>query len=168
MSNNEINITDTIYASTEDTIVLSSSFITKKNNYKYNWNKNMSFNQDSLITVTYPTEGIYNILLQAKNLRNDTIINHNFILSVSNKTTQKALNNISVYPIPTNDFINVLYDSEIIKNPSITCTDILGNKINLSQNELYKFDVSNLRNGVYFIKVEYAHNQKIFKINIIH
>lgn len=168
VANNEVNITDTVYASTEDTIKLSSAYISKKSDYKYSWNNNSYSKQDSTLFVNYANEGVYNLNMEAKNLRTDTVIRHNFILLVSNKNLEKALNDVSVYPVPANNYVNVFYNSDIIKNPSITCTDILGKNVEISQQELYKFDVSHLKNGVYFIKFEYSRGQKTFKINVIH
>lgn len=66
--------------------------------------------------------------------------------------------NISIYPNPTSDFINI--DFENIVNPSsIKITNSLGSAVieynsNQISSGLNRIDVSNLESGVYFIKID--------------
>ncbi len=73
---------------------------------------------------------------------------------------------ISVYPNPTQDIINLSFSDKEIKKLSLT--DITGKeifvKINLQTNE--KIDLSDFENGVYIIKV-FTADHKVFSTQVV-
>ena len=56
--------------------------------------------------------------------------------------------NLSIYPNPTNDFINVKTENPIL----IELYDLLGNKLLEEVNT--KIDISHLNSGTYYIKFQ--------------
>ena len=168
-NNNEIIVSDTVYATTLDTVQLVSNFASNPNMYKFNWDAvSDEYKNNGSISVNYPYEGTYTLKLEAKSLGSDTIINHNFIIMVSDKVIEKEIDKLSIYPNPANNFVYLYYNSEIIKNPKITCIDMLGREQPLLQTDLFKFNISSLPDGIYIIKFKYSTNEKTFKINIAH
>lgn len=168
-NNNVLTINDTIYATTLDTLNISSNFVASNSKYEINWDiTDEQHAHDSILSINYPNEGTYSVNLEATSAENDTIINHNFIIIISDKVIEKELDKISLYPIPANNFVYLYYNNEIIKNPKITCVDMLGREQEFSQVDLFKFNTSNLLDGIYIIKFKYSNNEKIFKINITH
>lgn len=72
---------------------------------------------------------------------------------------------ISVYPNPTNNYMNIKFPNSATK-VDIVILDVLGKKvtqkeINRNQNRL---DVSHLSNGVYFAKITLNYESKTFKV----
>lgn len=169
MHNSSIIATDTIYATTIDTVTLNSRFVINKGLYKFNWElANNQIKHDSSIALNYPLEGTYSVNLEAIGLKNDTTVRHNFIIKVSDNEIKKRLTQISVYPNPANNFLYIYYDNETVKNPIITCVDVLGKAQDFQQVEPNKFSTMNLSDGLYFIKIKYSNYEKTFKINITH
>lgn len=168
-SNSNIIASDTIYATTLDTITLRSRFSCNNAAYTFNWSiDDNRHKHDSIIYVNYSVEGDYMLHLKASNTSNDTIIEHEFIVKVSNEKIAKRLNQIVAYPNPANNYVYLYYDNEIFKNPSITCIDMLGKEQEFTQIEAHRFSTNNLPDGLYLIKIQYANHEKTFKINIIH
>ncbi len=168
-ANNTMIISDTIYITTLDTVMLSSNFAKNNVRYTFNWDiTDEHYKHDSAVFINYPYEGTYNLNLEAKNTQNDTLVNHHFIIKVSDNTIKKDLEKIVVYPNPANNYVYIYYNNETIKNPKITCNDMLGNEQEFYQTELFKFNTSNLVNGLYIIKFQYSNHEQVFKVNIIH
>jgi len=61
--------------------------------------------------------------------------------------------NFKVYPNPASDFVTI--ETNNVEISAVKIYDILGKNV-LKQNELTnnRLDVSNLRNGIYFLKIE--------------
>ena len=103
-------------------------------------------------THTFPGPGDYMVkhIIQA-NCLTDTFITQ-VSAGVIIKINNKIINDFNIYPNPTKGIINItnLYN---IKN--IIITDIYGQiikQINIKNSEL-KLDISDLSNGIYFIKI---------------
>lgn len=96
------------------------------------------------------------------NFRNDKLIE---ILPFSKSVDYDK--GLRVYPNPANDIINIQIDGYILKKVSIY--DPLGNKLYVSGNksDVIAVDVSDLTNGIYFLKIETINgavfNKKIIK-----
>jgi hypothetical protein len=76
--------------------------------------------------------------------------------TISNTTT------ISIFPNPANSEINIVLPSN--DNTQIEITNAMGQLIIKDQNK-NKIDISNLKNGLYFISVK--HGQQTYTQNII-
>jgi spore germination protein YaaH len=73
-------------------------------------------------------------------------------------------NTISVYPNPTNDFIN-LSNSKGIKLNKVSLYNVLGKLVLEAKPKSKSINISNLTNGIYFLKVEdEIGNKGTFKI----
>lgn len=84
----------------------------------------------------------------------------NMVLTTVVDVNTEVTPNISVYPNPASDIINVKY----AENANITVINMLGEVVrtieNASANQT--IDMSDLSNGTYFVRV----NQEVFKINL--
>lgn len=99
-------------------------------------------------------------------LGDGTLVNRNTptlfncaVLGVSEYNEEK----ISIYPNPFNDFINIELKN-YIKIEYINISDITGKIIYTSNTIDTKIDLSNLKNGVYFLKIKSNENLIIKKI----
>ena len=83
-----------------------------------------------------------------------------------------SLNTISIYPNPTANFTNVNLYSSVNKNIILRLTNIIGkivSEVNIhvvSGNNNINLDVSNLKNGIYFINSESINESKSIKLII--
>ena len=83
-----------------------------------------------------------------------------------------SLNTISIYPNPTASFTNVNLYSSVNKNIILRLTNIIGKIVSevnihvLSGNNNINLDVSNLKNGIYFINSESINESKSIKLII--
>ena len=82
------------------------------------------------------------------------------VMSVASFTN--VLNGLNIYPNPTSDFINlpIIKDQ---KNFQISITNVLGKLVYFSNVFQNKIDVSNLEEGVYFIKLINHGNEQVTK-----
>lgn len=77
-------------------------------------------------------------------------------------TTQNTvLNDLKVYPNPTNDIINIDNNGEISQ---ISITDLLGKIVFQTQENISKIDLSFLKTGVYIAKIETTNGENNIKI----
>lgn len=168
--NNEISACDTIYMTTSDTITLQSRFVNKNKDYEFNWSgslQNLNL-KECFARVSYAREGNFIVDMEAKANQGDTSVTNRFYIIVTDTGIAGNLGKASVYPNPANNFVYLYYDEEFIRNPSITCNDMLGKVYKFDRLEQFKFDTSNLPDGMYIVKLRYGNNEKAFKISVIH
>jgi len=84
--------------------------------------------------------------------------NDNFVLKITGLATLSINEfslekNISIYPNPTNDIININLSKDIIIN-SVELYDITGKQIIVETNNLKSIDLSKLKIGVYIIRIQ--------------
>lgn len=92
--------------------------------------------------------------------------NPNVCAGLSNNEKEYLKNNISVYPNPVRNVLNVNTNSQIIA--SIEIYDVSG-KLIISKNNEFSIDVSNVENGIYFCKISNINGySKSMKIVIQH
>lgn len=85
--------------------------------------------------------------------------NNQTVLSNHNDFTLNTA--INVYPNPTTGMLSIINESNRdIKN--LTIYNHLGQKIKTTKSQFEKIDLSNLTNGIYFIKIKF-NNQQLFK-----
>ena len=74
----------------------------------------------------------------------------------------------SVYPVPTNDYLQIKTSNTNPSRVDISVYDIIGNKVLDAKNQLLsnRFFVSSLKAGVYFLQVEYL-NTNTKEIEVI-
>lgn len=167
---NEISATDTLYTTTIDTITLQSRFVNRDKEYDFSWSGSLVDinSKKQSVRVNYQREGNFIVDMEAKSNEADTSIVNRFFIIVTNASIITDLNKTVVYPNPANNFVYLYYDEESVKSPMISCTDLLGKEYEFGQLEKFKFDTSKLPSGIYFMKLRYGNNEKVFKISIIH
>ena len=97
----------------------------------------------------------------------DTIAMRDSILNLLNSSSsninenKQVLSSLTIYPNPTSDLINVTFNLHIAANVLIEMTDVKGKRIFTSVEENVEkgiikkeFNVSQIPNGIYFIKIE--------------
>ena len=72
-------------------------------------------------------------------------------------------NSITVYPNPANNIINI---NGITNSKEITIYSVLGKKVYVKNQNLDNLDISNLKEGTYFVKIK-NNNQKLNIIKLI-
>jgi hypothetical protein len=87
----------------------------------------------------------------------------NFVISGTLATQKFDINNVAIYPNPSNGIYNLSYGDVTIKN--IEIFDVTG-KIIYQQNQLSNseatIDITNASAGVYFVKIS-TENQQVVK-----
>lgn len=168
-TNGEITATDTIYTSTIDTVTLKSVFTKESKPYDYSWSGSVYDlnNKTDHVQVNYQKEGSYIVDMNAR-LTGDTSVSQRFYIVVSDKAITNDLNKVIVYPNPANNFVYLYYDAESLRNPKISCIDMLGKEYQFDQLEQFKYNTSMLPNGIFLIKFKNGDYEKIFKINVVH
>jgi hypothetical protein len=79
-----------------------------------------------------------------------------------------------IIPNPISTIGSIHYNSELDAKPKFTLFDIMGKKLNIfpyfivRSNALETFDVSELPNGVYYLRIEYGENSLLRKIIVLH
>ena len=110
-----------------------------------------------------PNAGVFN-------LNTDTIIGSFFIQKMSQATVglkeNEMFNNISIYPNPTSQFLNIVSNSSIINKMQLQILNSLGQIV--FNDEICttnsKINIENYPSGMYFIKLIQKDKQQTFKI----
>lgn len=117
---------------------------------------------DSLIVVATHANGIYSAKINSV----DELLGFN-------KLSDKIWN-FNVYPNPSSNNLNISFDLVDKENISISIYDIKGNLVFKENNEFnvgknyYKFNISNLKNGVYYCSIKgekYNSTKKFIVLN---
>lgn len=97
-------------------------------------------------------------------LENDLSVNDTWALHVG--VNEHPELNIKVYPNPASRMVSILSDIEIMK---IVLIDISGREIYMADvhDSRYQFDVSNYKNGIYFLKVFTRNGARVTRMQII-
>lgn len=139
----------------------SSQAVQSNDNFRDNFEK---------IQIDNPVAGIYQISVTHKGNLVGNLQNYTLIVSGSNQTLSidKFNNeNISIYPNPTNNSINISSQNEPIIN--FVIYDLQGRKVDSNKmNSIYNFsvDLSNFNSGIYIIELNSEngkYSQKIVK-----
>jgi hypothetical protein len=117
------------------------------------------------IEIALPEQGVYTISIKHKR----TLVGENqkFSLIVTGDSVVETLNNTSfsendfkVYPNPANNVLNVI--STTVSIESYEIYDVLGRIVrNKTINSTNQFDISELKTGVYFIKLFSGYNETV-------
>lgn len=102
------------------------------------------------------------------NLGDGTNISKNIPTSIFNCTslsiniTENINDNLFIFPNPTSEYLNII-DNNKSEIKQIILYNIFGNQI-LESYETKKVDVSNLRNGIYLVKIIGENSEKTIKL----
>jgi len=114
-----------------------------------------------------PKWGIYRKNTQTSYLRDEEVLFADFsidegsTLGINDVDFQK----VSIYPNPARDYITIRSNQTIDK---IVAHTILGNKINLYAIDANKYDISNLKAGIYLITIKSINGNTITKKVVVH
>ncbi|WP_303315238.1 T9SS type A sorting domain-containing protein [Flavivirga abyssicola] len=109
----------------------------------------------SLVSNNYQStvDFIWDELLAFNDSTGKSRVFANSVLSVASNNYQE---DISVYPNPSKDFINIKSDKE---NYETYLFDIKGVKLNVKEDKInHTMDISNLTNGIYFLRINHGKN----------
>ncbi|MEZ4781975.1 MAG: T9SS type A sorting domain-containing protein [Flavobacteriaceae bacterium] len=91
------------------------------------------------------------------NFFNEGATNPNCILSIE----ESQLNNVSIYPNPFADVVNIETNS---KNVKLQLFDINGKELEAKFNKSNQLNTKNLASGVYFLKLKLENGEQTFKL----
>lgn len=76
---------------------------------------------------------------------------------------------VNVYPNPTHDKLNILFNKNTIENITISILDVLGNEIykTKSFNQVIQIDVSQYADGIYFLSIYDDQKQNFYNTKIV-
>ena len=124
-----------------------------------------ALNSYQFVDETITDKAFYRI----KSVENDEEISYSQILFLK----RDLVNNISVFPNPTSQFINVQYDSEETRNVNFDIFNQLGKLVVSTErlifegNNAIRLDIENLPDGNYFLQIgddEQIVNKEIIKL----
>lgn len=118
-------------------------FEMNRNNYIYTWqmNRNPFIDRPDLVSYIWGTNAGQNYFLNQENF---------------------SLNNVEIYPNPTNNFVNI---SGINNNYNLEITTINGRVLkNIKDNSNSKIDISFLDSGIYFLRISTVNGYTIKKL----
>lgn len=96
-------------------------------------------------------------------LVSEGFINSSFNSTLSTEENQLSQSNISIYPNPTSQFINITSDLPISK---VELFDALGRSVMLSTTVRNPIDVSKFNAGVYFLRLYVDSNSVVKRVVI--
>jgi hypothetical protein len=96
---------------------------------------------------------------------NPAIITNTFQTTFVNPLSNEnfKLNQIAIYPNPTNDILNINYGTSTIDIKSIEIHDLLGKIVYQNNSKVESIDLSNLNKGIYLINILTENNGKVTK-----
>ena len=101
-----------------------------------------------------------------------TLINNNYKTVGISESANQTLSNVSVYPNPAKDNININFNNENAENASYEIVNVLGQTVR-TQNipvvkgeTLYNLSLNGFESGVYFVKLSVGNKSSITKITV--
>ena len=124
-------------------------------------------------TFSPTVNGIYAVVVSKNNCSDTSTCFNVSDLSVNDINT--ALNNVSVYPNPTNNIVNVKIVSNENSTVAIELVDALGKLVLNTKNHdvmigenLFEMNTQELNDGVYFISILSGNNSSKIKLIVKH
>jgi len=113
---------------------------------------------------TYATEGTYIVTLTVTNACGTDVFTDTVIIVSTDNIEELSDNSFFIYPNPAKSFVEISSDKFSISK--IEIMDISGKQVdilnNISENDV-NIDISELQNGIYFIKISTLKNSVIIK-----
>lgn len=87
-------------------------------------------------------------------------------MNVSVAEVDTELDNINIYPNPTNNLITIDFGTNTIKNTTIQVIDLLGKTLHqqIINNKQTVINLSNYSQGIYLVKVSNKNSSKVYKV----
>lgn len=99
-------------------------------------------------------------------------INNNYKTVGINESANKALANVTVYPNPAKDNINISFSNENAEPASYQLVNVLGQSIRqqsipaVKGESLYNINLSDVESGIYFVKLTVGNKTSVTKITV--
>ena len=135
--------------------------------YYYEWFNDLGFLANSQSVNITSSGNYYCIAFDSNHCQSDTVT---YFYSETS-TNDLEISNFNIYPNPTNDFLNIEFESINEQNYSIYLVDILGQKIlldrinNYKGDYTYRLDLIKFAQGIYML--ELSSENKIYNKKII-
>lgn len=129
-------------------------------NFKQTWIKEFSKENDNNLVKAFKTRD-QSILL----IGNSDKENNLYFLKLSEDNNNNSIQNIEVFPIPTNDYLNVIINQKF-QLAKIKIFDMTGrNMLNIEKKDRHSvLNISNFPSGVYLLNIEYENESYSTKI----
>jgi hypothetical protein len=84
---------------------------------------------------------------------------------------ENDLDKISIFPLPANNYLNIRFPSTMSGQATIQLIDLVGQKVieltdEINSQNPYKLNVSNLKSGIYILRISNHGNSFIRKVSI--
>jgi len=91
----------------------------------------------------------------------DFFMEKTYVVGFHSNIKEHGVNYASVYPIPTNDYLQIKTRNINANRVDISVYDIIGNKVFDTNNQLIssRIPVFSLKDGVYFLQIEYLNTE---------
>ncbi|MDZ7935547.1 MAG: T9SS type A sorting domain-containing protein [Emticicia sp.] len=154
---------------------LSSASSTGTAPLKYEWNGPNSFSSvvqnPSILNIPLSASGIYSVkVTDANNCQGNAQTEVKISPILASETSQGA--EVSIYPNPVSEQLNVTFDFEPNKQVSITILDVRGRVIeqrklkSVGGKQQEKFDIRNITSGQYLLKINTSQQEVVKNIVI--
>ncbi|MGV0753275.1 T9SS type A sorting domain-containing protein [Empedobacter brevis] len=129
-------------------------------NFKQTWIKEFSKENDNNLVKAFKTRD-QSILL----IGNSDKENNLYFLKLSEDNNNNSIQNIEVFPIPTNDYLNVIINQKF-QLAKIKIFDMAGrNMLNIEKKDRHLvLNISNFPSGIYLLNIEYENESYSTKI----
>ncbi|WP_276682934.1 T9SS type A sorting domain-containing protein [Empedobacter brevis] len=129
-------------------------------NFKQTWIKEFSKENDNNLVKAFKTRD-QSILL----VGNSDKENNLYFLKLSEDNNNNSIQNIEVFPIPTNDYLNVIINQKF-QLAIIKIFDMAGrNMLNIEKKDRHSvLNISNFPSGIYLLNIEYENESYSTKI----
>ncbi|WP_314059925.1 T9SS type A sorting domain-containing protein [Empedobacter brevis] len=129
-------------------------------NFKQTWIKEFSKENDNNLVKAFKTRD-QSILL----VGNSDKENNLYFLKLSEDNNNNSIQNIEVFPIPTNDYLNVIINQKF-QLAKIKIFDMAGrNMLNIEKKDRHSvLNISNFPSGIYLLNIEYENESYSTKI----
>lgn len=129
-------------------------------NFKQTWIKEFSKENDNNLVKAFKTRD-QSILL----IGNSDKENNLYFLKLSEDNNNNSIQNIEVFPIPTNDYLNVIINQKF-QLAKIKIFDMAGrNMLNIEKKDRHSvLNISNFPSGIYLLNIEYENESYSTKI----
>ncbi|WP_312922916.1 T9SS type A sorting domain-containing protein [Empedobacter brevis] len=129
-------------------------------NFKQTWVKEFSKENDNNLVKAFKTRD-QSILL----IGNSDKENNLYFLKLSEDNNNNSIQNIEVFPIPTNDYLNVIINQKF-QLAKIKIFDMAGrNMLNIEKKDRHSvLNISNFPSGIYLLNIEYENESYSTKI----
>ena len=159
---------DTLSITEADTVCFQNTEIPNYQNSEISWDLGDRISEDSVQCLHYGKNGTYQVSVTARSKTSDSTLIYTHYIVVTDVKVGKLVRDVTAYPIPASNVLNLDFDERTIVNPSITIYNCIGQQQPFQLIDNHSINTNNFANGVYFLKFKYNAYEKTIKFNILH